>query len=244
MSNQTGPSKPKGCFFYGCLSLAILGLVMALFLAVGFYFAKRTVNTMVTTYTDAAPVQLENAAYSRAQMEILQKRIGGFRQALDKGEGNLELVLTAEDLNALIAENPDLKGRVLVSIDDDQVKGDVSIPLKDFGPVKLQGRHLNGSATFRVQLVNGILDVRLDQVKVKDKPLPTFILSELKKHNLAQEAQTSPEFSEVVERLDSLEVTGGKVIITSKAEAAPDTTPEPPAPAPAETPAPPQPVQP
>ena len=82
-------------------------------------------------------------------------------------------------------------------------------------------------------LSNGRLDVRLEQVSVKDKPLPPLFLNELKKQDLSREFQNDPEVARVMERLDTVEIRDGKVIIRSRpsTSAAPTepATPAPPA---------------
>lgn len=216
MSNSTGPAKQRGCFFYGCLSLAILALVVALFIGVGLYFAKRTMDHVVSNFTETTPAKIEEVAYTEPRMRELRSRVGVFQQGLDKGGDAVELVLAADDLNAFIADTPQWRGRVFVRIEDDQVKGQVSVPLPDIGPLKLKGRYLNGAAAFRVGLDNGRLDVRLAQVTVKDKPLPAVILNELTKRNLADEVNADPVAGGVVGKLESVDVRDGKVVIRSK----------------------------
>jgi hypothetical protein len=230
MSNETAPRKQRGCLFYGCLSLSILALVIVLCVGVGLYFAKRAFDSLVTDYTDANPAQIEEAPYPEPKLQELQSRVNTFQQGIERGGGTgqpLELVLTAEDLNALIAANRDLKGKAFITIDDDQIKGKVSVPLPDIGPLKLKGRYLNGSAGFKVALDNGQLDLRVQEVIVNGKPLPPVFLNELKKENLAQEVQNNPDNAKVINKLESIEVRDGKVVVRSKG-----TEPKPPQPQP------------
>ena len=218
MANETAPRKQRGCLFYGCLSLSILALVIVLCICVGLYFAKQAFDSLVTDYTDANPAKIEEAPYPQPKLQELQARVSTFQQAIDRGSAQpLELVLGADDLNALIAANRDLKGKAFMSIDDDQIKGKVSVPLPDIGPFKLKGRYLNGSAAFKVALVNGRLDLRVQQVTVNEKALPPVFLTELQKQNLAQEAQNDPDTARLINKLESVEVRDSKVIIRSKA---------------------------
>ena len=68
-----------------------------------------------------------------------------------------------------LANNPDLrtlKDRLYLTIEGDQVKGQISVPLAELGSVPgmsgLKGRYLNGSATLKVSLNDGALDVRVE----------------------------------------------------------------------------------
>ena len=237
MSNQNEPAKKRGCFFYGCLSLTIIALVVVIFVGVGIYFAKRAVDGLVSDYTAVNPEKIEELVYPAPRMTELQSRVDAFQQAVKKGGGQpLELVLTADDLNALISANADLKGKLFVRIADDQVKGQISVPLPDVGPLKLKGRYLNGTAAFKAGLNNGRLNIRVDQMAVRDKPVPPLFLSELQKIDLAEKMQKDPEASKVLARIDSLEVREDKIFIRSKPLAGDGTTPATPGGPPAENP--------
>src|SRR5258706_8798135 len=149
MNSESNPPKPRGCFFYGCLTLAVLGLLALVLGVVGYYVVKATAARWINEYTATAPAEIEKVEYSPAQMQALRARLAAFKDALDHGKPSTELTLTAEDLNALIAQEPQLQGKLFVRIDQDRIKGEISIPLETLGPLKLQGRYLNGSATFR-----------------------------------------------------------------------------------------------
>src|SRR5437868_3129093 len=192
MANDTNPPKKRGCLFYGCLSLTIVSVILILMLCVGLYIAKRTLTKLKDEFTDSAPQTIETVTYPQTERSALQSRLDSFKAAVDKKDPNAELILTASDLNVLIGENPDLKGKLFVELEDDQVKGKVSIPLSDIGPIKLNGRYLNGAASLRVALEDSRLTVRLNSLEVRGKPLPGTFLSELKKKNLAEDVTHDP----------------------------------------------------
>lgn len=218
MSN--GPTTPtpkkRGCFFYGCLSVVIVGIVLVAMLCVGLYIAKRTVNRLVKDYTDATPQTIETVTYPAPQRDILQRQLDTFKTALDSGTPGVELVLNASDLNVLIGENPDLKGKLFITFDDDKVTGKVAFPLPDLGPLKLKGRYLNGLASFRVALEGGQLDVRVDSVTVRSNLLPAAVMNEFKKENLAKEANKNPDQAKQIQKFQSLHLKDGKLILRSK----------------------------
>lgn len=124
-------------------------------------------------------------------------------------------MLTADDLNALIAQEKEIQGKLFVRIDD-RIKGELSLPLENIGPLKLKGRYLNGAVTFKVALADGTLDVRLDDVTVKGKPLPGMLLSEFKKQNFAREFQNDPKTAADIAKFESIQITNGTVILRNK----------------------------
>lgn len=216
MSNGTNPPKKRGCLFYGCLSMVILGLVLALMLGVGLYVAKRTVTKLVNDYSDTSPQTIETITYPPPQRQALQAQLDAFKAAVDGGKPGIELILNASDLNVLIGENPALRGKLFLAFDDDKVTGKVSFPLDDYGPLKLKGRYLNGTAALRVAIESGQLDIRVDSVDVRGKPLPEPLMKELKKNNLAKDAGNNPDQAEQLKKISSLQIKDGKVILRSK----------------------------
>ena len=100
------------------------------------FFGYRFVNQLVDQYTATTPRELPKVEMPAEQRQDAQGPRRGVPKAVDAGTPTEPLVLTSDDLNALIEENPDFKGMVYVKIDGDEVKGQVSIPLD-----KLELRH-------------------------------------------------------------------------------------------------------
>lgn len=206
--------KGRGCFFYGCITSVVLVLVMVV---VGI-FVVRGVKNWILSYTDTSPMELPTVEVTDAEYEALQQRMSAFKEALEKGDGTESLILTEKDINALIARSPDtkeLKDTIYVSIEDDQVKGQISFPLDKTGFGWLKGRYLNGAATFNVLLEDGALDVTVDTVEVNGKALPDQVMAELRKENLAREFANDPETAKAIANFQSIKVQGGEVIITA-----------------------------
>ena len=87
----------------------------------------------------------------------MHARVDAFRKALDSGKPSEPLVLDSDDINVLIADNPDLQDKVHVDIEGDKVNGQVSFPLEGIGLPAFKGRYLNGKATLKVSLEDGFL---------------------------------------------------------------------------------------
>ncbi len=219
---QLPPQQPKpqrGCWFYGCLTLAILTLLAGIGAWLAARYAFKSVSGLINQYTSTNPVPIETVAISQTELKSLQDRVASFAQTLNGQKGSRELILTANEINALIQNDPqyrDLKDKLYVMLEDDQIKGKLSMPLDDIGPLKLKGRYLNGTATMTVALEGGSLDVRLKDVDVGGKPLPGAILTQLKSVNFAQDVHKDPNASKSLEKLESIQVKDSKVIVRSK----------------------------
>src|SRR6185436_10902493 len=108
-------SKPRKDFLrYGCLVGLVLLLMVILGGLFGLYYAKK----MFKDFTDAAPAVLPQVRLSRDEINRVQQRIDNFRQAVRQGKTAEPLKLTADEINALIATDPDLavlKGKLYVT---------------------------------------------------------------------------------------------------------------------------------
>src|SRR5437870_2094575 len=123
MTGESNPPSRRGCLFYGLLTLVVGGLLLLLVAGFGVYLFKRVSQSWVQDYTDTAPASMDRVEYTPAQMEALQARWTTFQDGLAKGRTE-ELTLSAEDLNALIYDQADLRGRIFVHIAGDRVKGE------------------------------------------------------------------------------------------------------------------------
>jgi hypothetical protein len=188
------------------------------------YLANK-VTAFVEQYTDTTPMTLESVQVTAAEYQQLDKRVSAFADAVNARKATPALVLTESDINGLIANNPawkGLKNKVYVTIDGDQIKGKVSIPMDDLAQVpflsRLKGRYLNGSAAFKVSLANGALIVSLQSLEAKGQSPPPQFMTQLQTVNFAQNATQDPKTQEMIGRLESIEVKDGKLTIKVRAK--------------------------
>ncbi|GAC1467778.1 MAG: hypothetical protein NVSMB9_09760 [Isosphaeraceae bacterium] len=209
------PVKTRGCFFYGCmiaLVLLVIGLIcMGVLAYLGYHYYTRMINE----YTATAPVEIPKVDMPDDQRKALDERVAVFKTALDKGEA-ADLVLTSDEINVLISENEDFKGKVYITIKDDKVSGQLSFPLEKLGLPRTAGRYLNGSTTLTVKLLEGILFVFANELEVNGKTLPPEIKTQLATQNLAKDVANNPETAARIRKFESLVVKDGKVYVKSR----------------------------
>lgn len=218
-ASQPPPQAPKqqrGCWFYGCLTLAVLALLGAIATWIAARYVIKTASGWVEGYTSTNRIPIESVSISQSDLKSLQDRVASFSQTLDGQKGSRDLVLSADEINALIQRDPqykEIKNKLYVMLDSDQIKGKLSMPLDDLG---FKGRYLNGIATIKVMLSDGVLNINLKDVQVGDKPLPPAMLSELRKYNFAQNVQNDPEAQRSLHKFESIQVKDSKLIIRAK----------------------------
>ena len=230
MSDQITPppqaTRRRGCFFYGCITV----LVVAVLLGIAGFFAVRyglsKFAAFVTQYTETSPGTLPSVQASPAEYAELNKRVTAFNDALATRKAAPPLVLTGDEINALIANDPawkQLKGKLYVMIEGDQIKGQVGMPMDDGlaqlpGLSRLKGRFLNGSASLKISLQGGTLFVTMQSLQVKGQSPPENIMAQLRARNLAQNIYNDPKNAETIRNLESIEVKDGKITIKSSAK--------------------------
>ncbi|MGH7967919.1 MAG: hypothetical protein ACREIC_04245 [Limisphaerales bacterium] len=205
----------RGCLFYGCIA-AVVCLVAIL--AAGL-FGLHELRLMLEKYTDNKPLPLPSVSMAQAEYDQLERRVDNFRDDLRAGRQAQTLELSSDQLNALIARDADfnaLKDKVFVAIDGQQLKAQISLPLRELGLPRLKGRYLNGKGTFSLSLRNGILDVRADELEVKGRPVPPTYMDAIRRQNLATSANDNPRASVGLNQLQNIEIRDGKLLLVPK----------------------------
>lgn len=212
------PQKKKSgrsCFLYGCLSLVVvvIAAVVVLYLGVRYY-----VNSSIQKYTETMPTKFEKITLTDEENKALQERVKNFNQDLQSTNHSAQISLDGRDLNALIAADKNLanvKDRVRVKIDGDELSCLISFPLDDMSNVPLlgglRGHYLNATASVKVALENGALTTKITGASVKNLQIPAEVLAGIEKNPSWQQLQDKPEIKKLISKIDWLKITGGKV---------------------------------
>ena len=127
------PSEPaprgRGCFFWGCMTVGIVGLLIGGCTAYAAYAFYRAVNN----YTATTPVPVPVHEVKPGEKEAVQERVDTYEKA---GAGAATLELSAADLNTLLVKaEPWFAGKVFMRVEGEKVFVDVSVPLKEIPQV-------------------------------------------------------------------------------------------------------------
>jgi hypothetical protein len=208
------PRKPFrwGCLIGGCLMTMLL--VVGVMVAVGFgtyhFFTQQ-----VAQYTSTEPRQLPVVEVAPEKMKEIEARVDTFQKDVDQGQALDPLVLTSDELNALIAQQEKLRGHVFVTIEDGLIQADVSFPTDELPGG--QGRYFNGSARINASLEDGELIVKLESAELDGQPIPESFMNPLRKQNLAKDVNKDPEVAKTLAKFERLEIEGDRLILTPKA---------------------------
>lgn len=125
-----------------------------------------------------------------------------------------ELSLSADEINALIANQEPLRGRVFVRIEDGRIFGQVCIPT-DMVPGG-KGRFFNADGEFDVSMEDGILVVKLTDASVKGQQIPASVMEGFASENLAKDAYKDAKNAEMLRKFESIQVVEDKIVLKLK----------------------------
>jgi hypothetical protein len=185
----------------------------------GLFLGYLSFRKMVINYTDTAPLPLPVVQISPEDIKKLHERVDDFDKALKEHRAAAPLELTGDDINALIATSSggqSWTGKVYVTIEGEQIKGQVSVPISQIGLPIFRDRYINGSATFKVSLRDGALHVYAQDITVKGKAVPTVYMQQIRQTDLAQSSMNDPNTRSEFERYEEIKIENGKFIIIPK----------------------------
>src|SRR5262249_42079167 len=171
LTEQPTIKPSRGCLFYGCLT----GVVCLLAILIAGLLGIHEFRRMLNKYTDTQPMALPKVSIGSAALDQLLPRVEDFREDLRAGRTPPQLILSEDEVNELIAHDPELKqlkGKLYVQFEGDQLQAQVSLPMEDVGLPRFRGRYLNGTASLGIALSSGILYLYAQEFAVKGRAIP------------------------------------------------------------------------
>jgi hypothetical protein len=129
-----------GCFGKGCLILTVFLFVLAAAFVGGTFYAMRHLRT---TFFAKEGVTLPPNQSTEEEQQLALAHWKIFERSA-RAHAPARIEMTAEEINALIAAEPNLRGKAFVEITDNVGRLRVSFPLE--GVPWLRGKYVNGEA--------------------------------------------------------------------------------------------------
>ncbi len=173
-------------------------------------------------YTDAAPRPLSETPMTAEEVDALDKTVDDFVDAVKAGESPPQLTLSEDDLNALVQRelrDGDDTGSIYLRPNGGLIEADVSLPLRDLADTplsKLANRYLSGTASLRLTLVGGKLEIAVESFTMDGKAVPKWILDALVPQGELERLVEDPDVIAVTEKLDSLTISNGAVSLVPR----------------------------
>ena len=168
------PRPSLGCFAKGCLTVAVVGIVLAvLFGFIGWYVARG-----LEPFLSQQPVTIRVYPATEAQYQTLQAKIKAFVQTVNEGH-HATLALTADELNILVARDPQyssLRGKAYLAIANDQISAETNTLLNEHAP-ESQRVYFHGRVVFDASFASGDFTVVLRRLEpINGGPTPSMVV--------------------------------------------------------------------
>lgn len=202
------PQRGMGCLGRGCLILLLFFCLLAVAFVGGSVLAVRYLRT---SYFVRTPVQLQASSATDEEQQSARAKWYEFERAA-RAHTAAHIELTADELNALIASEPDLRGKAYVTIEGDTARVHLSIPLSFVR--WMHDRYMNAECSIQSNVKADAADVRIFDVVVNGRPVTDDVLDYRGpwgfRHYINQWSDRSG--------LKTFQITDGKVILESRAD--------------------------
>jgi len=209
-----------GCFARGCLIVLVFAIVLGIACFAGVYWGFQRHSAIVhgiywlakTHSIGDAPVSLPEFSASDAQIQNVRERWEDFEQKTRAGQP-AEIELTADDINTLIATNPDVRGKVFVVIDGNQLRLQASVPFGEL--IGRRGYYFNGDITVEFKGAESLGNPQLNRIIVNGEQVPSGLLNWKYRSRPLRDyvGDYRNEFN-----IGTIEVRDGKLILRSRIE--------------------------
>lgn len=190
-------ARGMGCFGKGCLSFVALVLFLAIaFVAGGIWAVHHLRDTYSSTEPQELPDEVATSGSASAQTDAtpgvtavvpstvaptiaptvdatpLPRTATSWKEFQKAGHRHekARIELTASDINGLLQESSNTRGKASVSIEGDVGHVHVSIPLDKI--YMMQGRYLNGEATVRSSPDGDPAKAQISEIKFGNESVP------------------------------------------------------------------------
>ena len=159
-----------------------------------------------------APTPVPEYSASEQQTQNVRERWQDFEQKARAGQP-AEIELSADDINSLIASNPDARGKVFASIEGNQLRLQMSVPIGQF--LGRAGYYFNGNVTIELNGAQPLDNPQFRRVTVNGEPVPNDFLSwkyrSRRLHEYLADQQNAYD-------IGMIEIRDGKLIVRSATE--------------------------
>ena len=156
-----------------------------------------------------APASLPEFNGSEQQIERVRERWQEFEQKTRAAQP-AEIELSADDINALIATSEDLRGKIFVSIEGNQLRLQTSLPIGEF--LRRPGYYFNGEVIIELEGAQSPDNPRFSRLTINGENVPMDFLDWKYRSRHLREYLTEQQNAYDI---GTIEIRDGKVILRS-----------------------------
>jgi hypothetical protein len=194
-----------GCFAKGCTILCLFCLLLATAFVVGSIYAVRQLRTNFFA-RQSVPLPVSNSTPEEQHTALAKWKI--FERSA-RAHAPAQIEMTADELNALIAADPRLRGKGFVTIDGNRGHLQVSFAIQSRW---LRGRYLNAECTIEAPTTGNPDDLRIIDATINGQPVPDEFLRFRGPFTIRRCLEEWDQEND----LKSIDIHGGKVILETR----------------------------
>jgi hypothetical protein len=210
--------KGLGCFARGCLTFLIFAIVLAIACFAGMYWGLHRHSALFygsywlakTRSIADAQTTVPEFSGSDQQIQRVRERWQDFEQKTRAGQP-AEIELSADDINALIATTEGFRGKIFASIDGNQLRLQVSVPIGEL--LGRPGYYFNGEVIIEPKGQQSLDNPQFNKITINGEQVPTDFLNW--KYRSRQLREYLAEQQNAYD-VGTIEVRDGKVILRSR----------------------------
>jgi hypothetical protein len=212
--------KGMGCFARGCLILLVFAIVLAIACFAGMYWGLHRHSALFygsywlakTRSIAQAPTRVQEFSAAERQVQNVRERWQEFEQKTHAAQP-AEIELSADDINALMQESDDTRGKIFVSIEGNEFHLQTSMPIGQF--LGRPGYYFNGDVTIEMNGAQSLESPQFTRITINGEQVPTDFLNwKYRSRHLRDYLADQRNALEI----GTIQIRDGKVILRSRAE--------------------------
>jgi len=208
----------------GCFGTFLVLIVIGLAIVFG---GKYALDYAMEEFADENPTAFSESALGPEESAIVKKKFDSFftgeggdlSLTMEEG-GDLSLTMDSDELNHLVANQPefsDIKDKVRFTIEGNQMKTQLSLPMDDFKKMypdipqgMLQGKYINADAVIEFRSSGKSVGAYVKSMTIKNKRVPSGLLSKIQDRNLLEAGPLANRFK----KIGDINIQNGNIIFT------------------------------
>jgi len=204
VEEQSEKKGGKGCLTCGCIGLIVIVLLIGGMIGGGAFYA----NKVIEPYITETPIKITPYKATESEMTKVQKKVDAVKDGSSK-----VLFLTGNELNTLVAMNPDtaqLSENVYFYIIKDvmRIKGNIPIPVIN--------KYLSGRIDVRAKTTGKDIAINIISIVLEKGTIPPESMNEIQRMNLYDQIKTNPQSSEAASQISAINIANGRLQIMYK----------------------------
>lgn len=214
------PRRGFGCVGRGCLILLVFVIVLVIACFAGMYWGLHRHSALFygnywlakTRSIAEAPTPVPEFNGSDQQIQRVRERWQDFEQKARAGQA-AEIELIPDDVNALIATSDELRGKLFVSIEGNQLRLQTSLPIGEF--LGRSGHYFNGDVLIDIEGAQSADSPHFSRLTINGEQVPTDFLNwKYRSRELREYLSDERNAYDI----GTFEVRDGKVIVHSRTQ--------------------------